>query len=567
MDAVSVSHGTDGAAGVSTTVSHDLPDTAMVSHDSPPLFVELFAGRGALSKAALQAGLRVVSIDHEVVQPFAPMVVLDLTTESGTRILWDVLRSPGLEAVHLGLPCGTSSRARERPILAAMRNAGVPEPPPLRSADRPLGLPNLAPHHQRRVDSANALYRLAIEILVWCYVHGIIISIENPANSWLWAALVALALEHSQLAARALGQLQMVLFHACCHGSTRRKHTGWLSTPGVYDALHATCKNDHPHEPWGVKWQAGSWVFDTSTEAQYPHLLAQRATSCLVRFLTRKGLEITKPLRLHDKATAVQGKQTKKHRPLVPEYHRIVELSADERAPDNSKQLPPHFAGGKEPEEVDEVEDMAKKALSGKVKYGIYHTPKQFLSMATRVKHPMDSTEHLEEATKWALDFVFKYPAHLVKLERRKNLLQAKLLAAKLADDEKTLHQSFPPSLKKVLEGKNLLVWKALLEKYGYDDLAVVRFMHEGVELVGMHDAPSCYPAMLKPATMTLEDLQSSSTWRRRAVVGKASKTDPSHVEHLEQTAVEELQWVSWRALSIVKLRFRLIWVVMTGVW
>jgi len=198
----------------------------MVSHDSPPLFVELFAGKGALSKAALQAGLRVVSIDHEVVQPFAPMVVLDLTTESGTRILWDVLRSPGLEAVHLGLPCGTSSRARERPIPAAMRNAGVPEPPPLRSAHHPLGLPNLAQHHQRRVDSANALYRLAIEILVWCHVHNIIISIENPANSWLWAALVALALEHSQAAAKALGQLQMVLFHACCHGSTRRKHTG-----------------------------------------------------------------------------------------------------------------------------------------------------------------------------------------------------------------------------------------------------------------------------------------------------------------------------------------------------
>ena len=182
--------------------------------------------------------------------------------------------------------------------------------------------------------------------------------------------------------------------------------------------MSAACKNGHPHEPWGVKWQAGSWVFDTSTEAQYP-----RATACLVQFLTRKGLAITKPLRLHDKATAVQGKQTKKHRPLVPEYHRIVELHADERAPENSKQLPPHFAGGKESEEANEVEGTATRPLSEKVKYGIYHTPKQFLSMAAKVKHPMDSTEHLEDATKWALDFVFKYPAHLIKLERRKNLI------------------------------------------------------------------------------------------------------------------------------------------------
>ena len=107
MDAATVSHGTVGAADVSTTVSHGLPDTAMVSHGSPLLFVELFAGKGALSKAALQAVLRLVNMDHEVVQPFAPMVVLDLTTESGTGILWDVLRFPGLEAVHLDLPCGS----------------------------------------------------------------------------------------------------------------------------------------------------------------------------------------------------------------------------------------------------------------------------------------------------------------------------------------------------------------------------------------------------------------------------------------------------------------------------
>ena len=267
-----------------------------------------------------------VNIDHEVVQPFAPMVVLDLTTESGTRISWDALRSPGLEAVHLGLLCGTSSCARGVPIPAAMRNAGVPEPPPLRSAQHSIGLPNLSQHHQRRVDSANALYRLAIEILVLCHVHGIIMSSENPANGWLWAAFVALALEHSPAAAKILGQLQMVLFHACCHGSTRRRNTGWLSTPGVYDALSATCKNDQPYEPWGVKWQAGSWVFDISEKAQYPHLLARRATACLVQFLT-------------------------KHRTLMTEYHRIVEIHADEPAPENSKQLPPHFTGVKKPEE------------------------------------------------------------------------------------------------------------------------------------------------------------------------------------------------------------------------
>eukprot|EP00435_Cladocopium_sp_Y103_P066873 s464_g29.t1 len=431
--------------------------------------------------------------------------------------MWDILRQPGVKAVHLGLPCGTSSRAREVPIPRELRKAGVPEPPPLRSAEFPLGLPNLAPRHQRRVDSANALYKLATEVILWCFLHDVVVSVENPENSWLWAALVMLAREHSQLAAQALNRLQVIYFHACCHGSSRRKNTGWLSTPSVYEPLAATCQGDHDHEPWGIKWQAGAWVFDTSTEAQYPHLLAQRATECLVQFFTAQGLPIQKPLRLHDTSLAAQGKQSKQHRPLVPEYHRVITRASNETAPDNSKLLPPHFAGD------DGLDEEANKLykLTDKVKYGIYHTPKQFLSRAQQVQHPMDSTDHLEEPTKFALDFNFRYPEHVVKLERRKNLLQAKLMAARLADEEQALHSSLPPSLKKVLAGKNLLVWKALLEKYQYDDMGVVKFMMNGVELVGAHDAPPCYPPMVKPASLTAEDLQSSSLWRRRAIVGR----------------------------------------------
>ena len=444
-----------------------------------------------------------------------------------------------LQRCTFGLPCGTSSRARELPIPEAMKRAGVPEPPPLRSAEHPLGLPGLADHHWKRVNSANLLYRLAVEIVLWCHEHNVVLSIENPANSWLWAALVALAREHSVAAAVALGKLQMVLFHACCHGSSRRKHTGWLSTPGVFDALNATCQNDHEHEPWGVKWNAGTWVFDTSTEAHYPHLLAQRAVECIVQFLLSKGLSVDKPLRLHDRSTAAQGKQSKKHKPLVPEYHHVVSVKTGDPTPANSKLLPPHFQGGRSEEEGDKMEGTPLTAFS---KFGIYHTPKRFLSMAQRVRHPMDSADHLETVTKHALDFIFRYPAHVVKLERKKNLLQAKLLAVKLADEEKALHGNLPRPLQKVLQDKNLLVWKALLEKYEYDDMAVVPFMCEGVKLVGKHDAPACYPHMLKPATLVQEDLESSSVWRRKAVVSRVHQSDPAHVDHLETTALEELQ-------------------------
>ena len=85
-------------------------------------------------------------------------------------------------------------------------------------------------------------------------------------------------------------------------------------------------------------------------------------------------------------------------------------------------------------------------------------------------------------------------------------------------------------------------MWHALLEKYGYDDMAVVPFMMKGVELVGMPDTPACYPPMLKPATLVVDDLQASAMWRRKAVLGKVHQSDPSHIEHLESTALEELE-------------------------
>ena len=33
---------------------------------------------------------------------------------------------------------------------------------------------------------------------------------------------------------------------------------GLVINTWVFDALAAECQNDHPHESWGVKWQAGS---------------------------------------------------------------------------------------------------------------------------------------------------------------------------------------------------------------------------------------------------------------------------------------------------------------------
>ena len=148
-------------------------------NSNPPLFVEIFAGRGSLSRAMKQSGFSVLSIDHESDGALVPMVTLDLTSESGQQILWDVLASPNLLGVRMGLPCGTASLAREKPVSAQLQAQGAPNPPPLRSATHPLGLPQLSPYHRAKVTSANKLYALAVEFFLFCVDNDIVVSIEN----------------------------------------------------------------------------------------------------------------------------------------------------------------------------------------------------------------------------------------------------------------------------------------------------------------------------------------------------------------------------------------------------
>ena len=508
-----------------------------VDNKLTPLCVEIFAGKASFSRALVQAGFEVLSIDHEVEGPLRPIVSLDLTTKSGQELLWMILKSPRLVAIHLGLPCGTASKARDRPISKELQQLGVPSPAPLRSAAYPLGIPGISGVNATKLAKANELYKLAVEIIRFADERQVVISIENPFSSYLWAALVQLTLKHSLEVMRAYNKLEMVRFHSCCHGSRRKKDTGWLSTPKIFANLNAVCQGDHDHDPWGVTYQMGQWKLDTASEAAYPMLLAQRAAACLVVHAKSKGWSLVSRPKLHDLATASLNKQSKKHKPLIPEYHRVVFQQSNTDIPSGAKIIAPHI-GGSGREELDEKLDTN---MSGKIKVGHFHTPKQFVSLSRKVNHPMDSTEHLEEPTLFSLKFNLTYPSHLVQIERKKNLLQAKIFMKKLESEEVAMHKSFPDCLRKVLEGKRLLLWRELLRKYQYDDMGVIDFMLKGVPLVGAHDAPSCYPELLKPASMTQSDLEYTAAWRRKAMLARVPVVDPSHIDHLIETTNEEL--------------------------
>ena len=104
--------------------------------------------------------------------------------------------------------------------------------------------------------------------------------------------------------------------------------------------------------------------------------------------------------------------------------------------------------------------------LADQNKLGHFHSPKQFISRAKVAQHPMWRMQHC-----FSIQYNLQHSHELIKLERKKNLLQAKLLAKQLESDERKLHENLNDSMQKVLDGKRLLLWKQLLIKYNYDDL------------------------------------------------------------------------------------------------
>ena len=72
-------------------------------------------------------------------------------------------------------------------------------------------------------------------------------------------------------------------------------------------------------------------------------LLAQRAVECMLKVVTQRKLSLHALPRLHDLATAAQGKQSGRHLQLIPEFHHFSKQLASEPQQPGTKLLAPHL--------------------------------------------------------------------------------------------------------------------------------------------------------------------------------------------------------------------------------
>ena len=231
--------------------------------------LEVSCGAARLAKALRNVGFVVEGTNYHRCrhEPEIPAIRANLSTAAGQHIIWRLVADPRLAFILMAPPCGTASRAREKFVSKSLWRGKVPKP--LRSQKHPAGFPGLKPKDKLRVELANRLYALAVQVATECLGRKIPFVIENPKNSYFWDLP-----EVKQLLEQA--GVEDVIYQACMHGGARPKRTQLLGTLPGSRQLALLCDGGHQHEAWGVRRSQGRWHFDTASEAVYPYLLCQR---------------------------------------------------------------------------------------------------------------------------------------------------------------------------------------------------------------------------------------------------------------------------------------------------
>ena len=182
------------------------------------LFIEVCAGTCRLSRAVAEAGVPTWSFEisrggrnEDVLQPECLELLLSLIRAGRVACLW------------LGLTCSSWSRARrgKRQAGTIGRRGGFPAP--LRSNERPWGLPrsDLTASELKKLDHGNDLVKWAMKILRQARLSGTCVVLENPRTSRMWDLP-----ELKELMTRSDGsEFAFGTFHACQYGKPWKKAT------------------------------------------------------------------------------------------------------------------------------------------------------------------------------------------------------------------------------------------------------------------------------------------------------------------------------------------------------
>ena len=498
--------------------SKSKPELGLQLSERSLLVIEACAGTATLSSVLKDMGFDVLPIDFGKQRNTSHLhciINLDLRQKHSWDFLTKVAMSNQLFHFHGAPPCGTASRARE--IALDGDHHG---PPQLRSEEFPLGFPWLQGVNKDRVNSANGIYCRMALFCLWLQSLPIGWSIENPGNSYIW--IIDLYRELRQFGF-------WVFFHACCHGSSRKKLTAFLTNVLELTGLEATCQGDHPHESWGLIRDCGSWSFATSKEAAYPVKLCQRFGTLLEMRALSLGFELkTSSISALHKVRASVGSQPKisKFPTLIPEFLEVRSIETADVPPVNDKQqlkclfhnIP---AGAKLLRSDTGKGGKSTEQQTIKYAFGIYRSSSQFVQSSLALQHPFDSCVGVpDDLLKCLATHLSNSPLDVMK-KGLTTLQRWKKKSLELKEDDRALFEQMTSGCRSVLRGKSISLMRHIAEEIKWPDKTLFDELVAGFKLTGAQQKSGVFESDYKPPQYDEAELMSRGKFIRPALWGK----------------------------------------------
>ena len=151
--------------------------------------------------------------------------------------------------------------------------------------------------------------------------------------------------------------------------------------------------------------------------------------------------------------------------------------------------------------------------------FGVYRTCSQFCHDAVVAGHPISKAVVLPKVLQEAVEFGSSQSMHKLACFRLDTLKYWLGRAKELSPAEGELHGKLHPSLQSILKPKRLLLWKEMMQHYGYPDPGVYEEVVDGIQLAGASPYVPSFDPCFKPARITLCELAQSAPSNREAML------------------------------------------------
>ena len=468
------------------------------------IIIEICAGSARLTRAARTAGFRDLAIDHTDSRSCGvDICTFDLTGAAQLSDLLEYIRRDAdrIALIWVAPPCGTASRARERPI------PGFNDcPKPLRSNSKPDGVDNLKGLDKYKVEVANQLYQAVLEIAECAIQLDFCVAIENPTNSHYWNV------EPTRKIRERFGE-KFVTFHACAHGGSRDKSTSIWQSQHYFDSLALQCDRKHQHASWRPAIKNGVMTYPTAEEAAYPILLCERIVACVLTQVVQLGaisiqdfqqqtvLQQSTQQRRIAMGALPRGNKIK---PLVAEFQKYETFFCDpqqqpKQIESKIRQLPKGarvthrrlisgdgFRGSDDFKQLDNADSLLFKECEAveACTVGIPAEPLDFLKRAVEAGHPRGIEVHVDDVVHKAVVENFHESPYLLARKRVQFFKKWQARAKVIEAEGDIFLKSSPEHARAILKGKRLQLWGEILKDLNYADNSLVADMANGLNLL-----------------------------------------------------------------------------------